>query len=49
MLKTPASTIGGMGLIPGWGSKILHAIWQGEKKKNVNSKYLISYYVSLDN
>ena len=27
------STAGGMGLIPGWGNKILPATWHGQKKK----------------
>ena len=28
-----APTAGGMGLIPGRGTKILHAAWHGQKKK----------------
>ena len=28
-----ASTAGGMGLIPGWGTKIPHATWHGQKTK----------------
>ena len=28
-----ASTAGGTGSIPGWGSKILHAAWHGQKNK----------------
>ena len=28
-----ASNAGGMGLIPGWGTKIPHATWRGKKKK----------------
>ena len=28
-----ASTTGGTGLIPGWGTRILHATWRGQKKK----------------
>ena len=27
------STAGGMGLIPGWGNKILPATWHGQEKK----------------
>ena len=27
---------GGTGLIPVWGTKILHASWQGQKKKKVH-------------
>ena len=35
-----ASTAGGMGLIPGWGTKILHAAWLAKrKKKNQASVY----------
>ena len=25
--------LGGIGSIPGWGTKILHAMWQGQKTK----------------
>ena len=32
-LRLPASTAGGTGLIPGQGTKILHAAWRGQKKK----------------
>ena len=32
-LRHQASTAGGMSLIPGWGSKILHATCQKKKKK----------------
>ena len=28
-----ASTAEGVGSIPGWGTKILHAVWCGRKKK----------------
>ena len=28
-----ASTAGGMSLIPGWGTKIRHAAWCSQKKK----------------
>ena len=37
-----ASTAGGMGSIPGqgtkipgWGTKIMHAVWHGQKKKKI--------------
>ena len=38
-----ASTAGGAGSIPGWGTKIPHAVWYGQNKKekpkcNKNSK-----------
>ena len=32
-LELPASTAGGTGLIPGQGTKILHAVQHGQKKK----------------
>ena len=32
-LRLPASTVKGAGLIPGRGTKILHAAWLGKKKK----------------
>ena len=30
-LRLCASTAGGMGLIPGWGTKMSHATWHGQK------------------
>ena len=39
-----ASSAGGMGLIPGWGTKISHAVWcsqkKKKKKKEARGKYL---------
>ena len=32
-LRLHAPTAGGVGSIPGWGTKILHALWCGKKKK----------------
>ena len=32
-LRLCAPNAGGSGLIPGWGTKILHAVWYGKKKK----------------
>ena len=32
-LRLRASTAGGMGSIPGWGTKILHAVWRGQNKQ----------------
>ena len=32
------STAGDMGSIPGWGTKILHAVWSGQKKKTRKKK-----------
>ena len=37
-LRHQASTAGGMSLIPGWGSKILHATCQKKKKKKEKKK-----------
>ena len=34
-LRLHASNAGGMDLIPAWGTKILHATWHGQNKKNV--------------
>ena len=34
-LRLSASTAGGTGLIPGWGTKILHALQRGQKKKKI--------------
>ena len=31
--KTPSFNAGGPGLIPGWGTKIPHAVWPKKKKK----------------
>ena len=33
-----ASTAGGRGLIPGQGTKILHAVWHGQKKKKEKTR-----------
>ena len=32
-LRLHSSTVGGMDSIPGWGTKIPHATWYGQKKK----------------
>ena len=32
-LELHASTVGGAGLIPGWGTKISHVAWSSQKKK----------------
>ena len=37
-LRVRASTAAGMGSIPGWGTKILHAVWL-EKKAGIESFY----------
>ena len=36
-LTACTSTAGGMGLVPHWGTKISHAMWRGQKKKNNNN------------
>ena len=33
MVRTLTYTAGGMGLIPGWGSRIPHAVWHSQKIK----------------
>ena len=33
VVKTPASTEGGTGSVPGWGTEITHAGQHGQKKK----------------
>ena len=38
MVKTCASTAGGMGLIPGQGTKILHAAQCGQREKSGKKK-----------
>ena len=37
-VKLHASTAGDVGLIPAWGTKILHATWHDQKKKNLVPK-----------
>ena len=37
MVKTPASNAGGAGSIPGRGTKIPHAAWRSQKKKEKKS------------
>ena len=41
-LRLLTSTSEGMGLIPGWGTKILHALWHSKKKKeNVGCRAIL--------
>ena len=35
-LRLWASNAGGMGSIPGWGTKIPYAVWHDQKKKNLS-------------
>ena len=37
-LRLCTSIIGGMGSIPGWGTKIPHAAWRGQKKRKEKKK-----------
>ena len=39
-LRLRAPTAGGMGSIPGWGTKILHAACCGQKKKKNAVEYV---------
>ena len=46
------TAIGGTGSISGWGAKIPHAVWYGQKKKSKVSGqflYLVTYYISEEN
>ena len=38
-----ASTAGGTGWIPGWGTKIPQATWRGQKKKKVTHERGIKF------
>ena len=42
VVKT-ASTAGAAGLIPGWGTKILHSVWCSKKKKKLKKKSFKSW------
>ena len=44
-LRLHASTAGGVGLIPGWGTKIPHAMWRKKKKKKSEHQCLNSAVV----
>ena len=37
-LKLCASTVGGAGSIPGWGTKIPHALWYSQKTNKLKKK-----------
>ena len=37
-LRLRASTAGGTGSIPGWGAKIPHTTWHGQKIKKIKKK-----------
>ena len=39
MLRLRVPTAGSTGSVPGWGTKILHALWQGPKKKKNNKPF----------
>ena len=34
VVKAPGFTAGGVGSIPGWGTKIPYTAWHGKKKKS---------------
>ena len=42
VVKTPPSSAGGVGLIPGWGTEVSHAMYWGQQNKAKHSmrKYL---------
>lgn len=37
MVKKRASNVVGMGSIPGWETKIPHALWRGQKTKKIGT------------
>ena len=37
VVKTLPSNAGGVGLIPGWGAKIPHALWPKKSKHNTEA------------
>ena len=41
LLRFCTSTAGGIGLIPGQGTKIPHAVWHGFKKKEIEYKTIL--------
>ena len=41
-LRLYTSIAGGMGSIPGWKTKIPHAVWSSQKKKKITYSY---YYI----
>ena len=47
-LRRHAPNAGGMGLIPGWGTKIPHAAWHGKKKKSDTFTQDLSAYLSVE-
>ena len=47
-LRLCASNAGGVGSIPGWGAKILHAM-QGDQKKNIYTVFCLFFFFNLLN
>ena len=47
MVKTPHFNARGMGSIPGWGTKIPHALWPGQEIFFLNVQFII-YKVYLN-
>ena len=48
VVRTPHFHCGGKGLIPGQGTKILHATWNGQKQKTKEPKKSILNISSVD-
>ena len=46
-LRLHASTAGGLGSIPGQGTKILQALWHGKKKNSKVFKKEMQYFMTL--
>ena len=43
-LRLHVSNAGDMGLILGWGTKILHAVWQKKKKKKSHYTNILNVF-----
>lgn len=42
VVRTSASTAEGMGLLPGWGTRISHVVWYSQKRKMLKKKSLLN-------
>ena len=47
LLRLCASNAGGVGSIPGWGTRIPHAAWHGQKKKKVLANIMVEKFPNL--
>ena len=47
MVKTSSSNVGGVGSIPGWGTKIPHALRPKKKKKVKQKQYRASLVAQM--